>query len=69
MAAGEWLNLAADWARPAYATCRLCGRPLFRRIWSASVDGEQAVFCDPGCERLLHEYWLPRYEPPATGDG
>ena len=41
--------------------CRLCGRPLFGRVWSAEVDGEPADFCDPDCETLFVEYWLPRY--------
>jgi hypothetical protein len=58
---GEWRTLAVDGARPAQAACRLCGRPLFGRVWSAEVAGEEEVFCEPDCERLFHEYWLPRY--------
>jgi hypothetical protein len=58
---GEWRELQVDWSRPAQATCRLCGRPLFGRVWSAEAEGERADFCDPGCESLFHEYWLPRY--------
>lgn len=66
---GEWLTLSGDWARTAFVACRLCGRPLFGRVWTAEVDGEHADFCDPGCETLLHDYWLPRYRPTVTADG
>lgn len=65
--AGEWLSLTADWAHPVYVACDLCGRPLSRRAWSADVDGEQVAFCDPDCERLLHEYWRPRHGASVTG--
>ena len=59
---GEWRRLRLDWARPAAAVaCRLCGRPLFGRVWTADANGAPADFCDPDCERLFHEYWLPRY--------
>ena len=53
--------LEVDWARPAQDACRLCGRPLFGRVWSAEAEGETADFCDPDCEKVFHEYWLPRY--------
>ena len=58
---GEWRTLERDWSRPPQVSCRLCGRPLFGRVWSAPVEGANADFCDPGCERLFHEYWLPRH--------
>jgi len=67
--AGAWRSLSPDWSRQEFVTCRLCGRPLFRRVWSAPVAGEAAVFCDPDCEALLHEYWLPRNTATATGEG
>ncbi len=52
---------------PAVA-CRLCGRPLFGRAWSAEMEGESHDYCDPDCEALFHEYWLPRYGA-GTGKG
>jgi hypothetical protein len=64
---GEWRTLRLDPARPAAVACRLCGRPLFGRVWSAELAGG-GDFCDPECERLFHEYWLPRYgRDPAAG--
>jgi hypothetical protein len=58
---GEWRTLRLDWARPVPVVCRLCGRPLFGRVWSGDAGGEPADFCDDDCEALFHEYWLPRY--------
>jgi len=61
----EWETLGVDWIRPVQSACRLCGRPLFGRHWRAEAEGETATFCDPDCEQLFHEYWLPRYGAPA----
>jgi hypothetical protein len=58
---GEWRTLHLDWTRPVAVACRLCGRPLYGRVWSADVGGERPDFCEPECETLFHEYWLPRY--------
>ena len=41
--------------------CNFCGKSIPRRAWVASHDGFETIFCDPDCERLYHEYWLPRY--------
>jgi hypothetical protein len=30
-------------------------------VWTAEVGGERADFCDPDCEALFVDYWLPRY--------
>lgn len=60
---GEWRFPAGSWARPASVVCRLCGRPLFGRVWRSVVNGVPCDFCDPGCEALLHDYWLPRHGP------
>ena len=65
---GEWRTLTLDWGRPnAAVACRLCGRPLFGRAWSAEAEAKRADFCDPDCEGLFHEYWLPRYGGAAPG--
>ncbi len=61
---GEWRTVTLGWASPPTVACRLCGRPLFGRAWSTETDGSAALYCEPGCEALFHEYWLPRY-----GDG
>jgi hypothetical protein len=34
-------------------------------VWSADAGGTRSEFCDPECEKLFHEYWLPRYGEPA----
>jgi hypothetical protein len=58
---GEWREQRLEWTRPEWArpgqvACRLCGRPLFGRVWSAEVDGASADFCEPDCEALFGEY-------------
>lgn len=58
---GTWRAPHGNYARPATTACRLCGRPLFGRVWTAPLAGAPADFCDPECEVLLHTYWLPRY--------
>ncbi len=54
---GDWRTLRLDRLRPTPVACRLCGRPLFARVWSA----EPGDFCDPECETLFVQYWLPRH--------
>lgn len=66
---GEWRVPTVDWRRSAAVACDVCGRPLFGRVWSAEVEGRRLDFCDPGCESLYVEYWLPRHGPAAAGQG
>jgi hypothetical protein len=61
---GAWRTLRVDSTRPPGVACRLCGRPLFGRVWSADAGGEAAEFCDEECETLYRDYWLPRYDDP-----
>lgn len=63
-----WLTLRLDWTRSAALTCRLCGRPLGRRAWSDDPDGGGELFCEPDCEALYREYWLPRYGDAARAE-
>lgn len=37
--------------------CSCCGRMIVRHAWVASG----AVFCEPACEELYHDYWSPRH--------
>ena len=61
-AVGEWRTLRLDWGRPAAgrlprsAAGRSSGASGARRPTASAAD-----FCDPDCERLFVEYWLPRY--------
>jgi hypothetical protein len=59
----EWRELRLDRLRPEPVACRLCGRPLFARVWS----DEHGEFCDPDCAGLFVAYWLPRHGPPPEG--
>jgi hypothetical protein len=65
---GEWRLPDGDWTRRVILACRLCGKPLCGRVWSAEFDGVRADFCDPDCESLLHDYWLPRHGSAASAN-
>jgi hypothetical protein len=30
-------------------------------VWRAEIGRSACEFCDPECEELYWEYWLPRY--------
>jgi ribosomal protein L24E len=60
---GEWQERgkASDYLNQRAVDCRFCGKSIPRRAWVAVQDGRESIFCDPECERLYREYWLPRY--------
>lgn len=66
---GEWRTLRVEWLTTRGVACRLCGRPLFGRVWHGEAGEEAADFCDAECERLHRDYWLPRYGNSTSGQG
>jgi hypothetical protein len=60
--AGQWQERghAADYLLKRSVHCDCCGRMLISRAWVS--DGH--VFCEPECERLYRDYWIPRYGEP-----
>jgi ribosomal protein L24E len=61
MAEWQLRGKASDYLDPRPIVCDLCGKSIPRRAWVSVHDGLELIFCDPDCERLYHEYWLPRY--------
>ena len=59
----EWKERgrAKDYLQNRAVHCHLCGKNLPLRAWVVDEEGHELVFCDPDCERLYREYWLPRY--------
>ncbi len=41
--------------------CCLCGKTIARMAWVVSRGDTELTFCEPDCERLYKDYWLPRY--------
>jgi hypothetical protein len=57
--AGHWeeRGRAADYLVKSSVHCSCCGRMLIRRAWVR----DEREFCEPECERLYHDYWVPRH--------
>lgn len=41
--------------------CCVCGKHIARMAWVVMRDDTELIFCEPDCERLYEDYWLPRY--------
>lgn len=57
--AGRWEERghADNYLLKSTLHCTCCGRMLVGRVW---VTGGR-MFCEPACEQLYREYWLPRH--------
>lgn len=49
---GEWRRRRLAWYEMPTVHCQVCGRPLPGRVWVATGDGAERVFCGPDCELL-----------------
>jgi len=56
---GHWEENPAKWYEQKMIYCSLCGRIIPKMFWIATVEDERYVFCEPDCENLYREYWLP----------
>lgn len=56
---GHWEENAAKWYEQGMVYCELCGRIIPKNFWIAEEGGERLVFCNPDCEKLYRDYWLP----------
>jgi hypothetical protein len=64
---GKWIERTVDWRAGVQCSCGVCGRPLPGRVWLVKIDGQAKEFCDPSCERLYRDYWVPRYSVKEDG--
>jgi len=60
---GEWQDRgkSSDYLSKLDVYCAFCGKSIPRRAWVTIQGGHESIFCNPECERLHHEYWIPRY--------
>jgi len=58
---GDWSTEPRPWYDVKVVNCTLCGKMLPGKMWSATINGDEKVFCNPGCEDTYHRYWRPRY--------
>jgi hypothetical protein len=59
---GEWITPDVSYVDPQRIFCDLCGRPIARRFWRVTIDGEQHTFCDPEHADLFRTWAEPTYE-------
>jgi hypothetical protein len=52
---GEWITPPISYVDPRRRFCAFCGRPIARRFWRVSDDGE-SVYCDPAHAHLDTTY-------------
>ena len=58
---GHWQDIELPWYETKILNCSLCGKMIPRKVWIAKIDGEEREFCNPDCEKLNHEYWVPTH--------
>ncbi|MBS1880455.1 MAG: hypothetical protein JST31_13150 [Actinobacteria bacterium] len=63
---GAWAERGApdDYMHEETLHCGCCGRMIVRRAWVVTAPeepGGELIFCEPVCERIYAEYWLPRH--------
>ncbi len=63
---GAWVTIDVGYVDPQRRSCALCGRPLARKIWRETIEGDALDFCEPGHVTLYRDYWLPKYGVEAT---
>lgn len=59
---GRWEKNTAKWYEQTMVYCKLCGKIIPRTLWVVESGTETIVFCNPDCERLYQDYWLPSQE-------
>lgn len=58
---GRWEKNTAKWFEQTMTYCDLCGRIIPKNFWVVEEERASArlVFCNPDCEQLYDDYWLP----------
>ncbi len=56
---GRWEENTAMWFEQAMTYCDLCGRIIPKNFWVVEQGTERFVFCNPDCEQLHTNYWVP----------
>jgi ribosomal protein L24E len=63
---GHWKKIDTQWHETSVINCELCGQMVPRDVWIATVEGDGKTFCNPECERVYRDYWLPKYGKKRT---
>lgn len=62
---GHWEENTAKWYEQTMVYCDLCGKIIPKNFWVVKSETNRLVFCNPDCEQLYGDYWLPSQERKA----
>ncbi len=60
---GHWEENTAKWYEQTMVYCNVCGKIIPKNFWIVEEGAEKLVFCNPDCEQLYRDYWLPSQKP------
>lgn len=56
---GSWRQNTAQWYEQTMVYCDVCGKIIPKNFWVVKEGSRELIFCDPSCERLYRDYWVP----------
>ena len=54
-------GLANSYMETTSVRCSLCGKAIAKKAWVVEGEHGEKIFCEPDCERLYIDYWIPKY--------
>ncbi len=58
---GQWEPISEALYATQIHRCDLCGKMMVKQFWRVEYGGQSLSFCNPRCEAIWFDYWLPRY--------
>jgi len=58
---GTWVTPKVSYVEPLRNACALCGQPIPRKYWQATIDGKTRIFCTPTHAEMYVSYWIPTH--------
>ena len=55
-AVGKWVLADVGYVDPARVFCHFCGRPLSRKYWQVTDEGETRIYCEERHAKLEQTY-------------
>jgi hypothetical protein len=67
---GEWRDRNTSYTSylsTRVVHCSACGKMIPKWVWHVTTDVGELPFCDPDCQSLYVDYWLPKYAGDRAG--
>jgi hypothetical protein len=61
MSSWQERGMANAYMETQSVSCTLCGKSIPNKAWVVENERGELLFCEPDCERLYLDYWLPKY--------